>query len=147
MKDDHGGKRRDGDRKIGYQGETHQQEGQLDRQARAVPSSGRRATPDSAAFARRTGILFDETGILWFRGYVQSNTLTSELEGVLEEFGTEIHVVAHTPVSTLESRYDGKLLAVDLERPATEMLLLVRSAGDDGYDRWRVGLNGPPEPF
>jgi len=50
-------------------------------------------------------------------------------------------------VSTLEARYDGKLLAVDLERPATEMLLLVRSAGDDGYGRWRVRLNGPLEPF
>ena len=102
---------------------------------------------DSAAFARRTGILFDETGILWFRGYVQSNTLTSELEGVLEEFGTEIHVVAHTPVSSIESRYDGKLLAVDLERPATEMLLLVRDGEGGGYRRWRISLDAPPEPF
>ncbi len=102
---------------------------------------------DSVAFARRSGLLFDEEGILWFRGYVQSDTWTSALDGVLDEFGAEIHVVAHTPVRTLESRYDGKLLAVDLERPATEMLLLVRGPGEGLYRRWRVSLNGPPEPF
>ena len=103
---------------------------------------------DAAAVARRTGILFDETGILWFRGYVESDTLTSALDGVLDEFGAEIHVVAHTPLSTIEARYDGKLLAVDLERPATEMLLLEWSAGGGGgYRRWRVSLDAPPEPF
>ncbi len=102
---------------------------------------------DSVAFARRTGLLFDESGILWFRGYVESDALTSALDDVLEEFRAEIHVVAHTPVGTVESRYDGKLLAVDLERAATEMLLLVRDTGDGGYHRWRVRLNGPPEPF
>ena len=102
---------------------------------------------DPAAVARRRGILFDETGILWFRGYVESDTLTVALDGVLEEFGAEIHVVAHTPVSTVGARYDGKLLAVDLERPATEMLLLVRDVEGGGYQRWRVSLDAPPEPF
>lgn len=103
---------------------------------------------DPAAVARRTGILFDETGILWFRGYVQSDTLTSALDDVLEEFGAEIHVVAHTPLSTIEARYDGKLLAVDLERAATEMLFLEWGAGGGGeYQRWRVSLDAPPEPF
>ena len=102
---------------------------------------------DEAGFARRSDFILGEESILWYRGYVESNRLRRSLDRVLDEFGAEIHVVAHTPVSTLEARYDGKLLAVDLERPATEMLLLVRSAGDDGYDRWRVRLNGPPEPF
>ena len=102
---------------------------------------------DPAAVARRTGLLFDETGILWFRGYVQTDALTGELDSVLDEFGAEVHVVAHTPVRSIESRYDGKLLAVDLERPATEMLLLVWDAGGGRYQRWRVGLDTPPEPF
>ncbi len=102
---------------------------------------------DPASVARRTGILFDETGILWFRGYVLSDTLTSALDGVLDEFGAEIHVVAHTPVTTIGARYDGKLLAVDLERAATEMLLLERDARGRGYHRWRISLEGPPEPF
>ncbi len=102
---------------------------------------------DADAFARRSGFIFEEESILWFRGYVESDALTAALDAVLDEFGAEIHVVAHTPVSTLESRYDGKLLAVDLERAATEMLLLVRNTGDGGYHRWRVRLNGPLEPF
>jgi len=102
---------------------------------------------DSVAFARRSDFILGEESILWYRGYVESNRLRGPLDRVLDEFGAEIHVVAHTPVSTLEARYDGKLLAVDLERPATEMLLLVRSAGGDGYGRWRVRLNGPSEPF
>jgi hypothetical protein len=102
---------------------------------------------DAAAIARRMGLLFDERGILWFRGYVESDSLTAELEHVLDEFGAEIHIVAHTPVTSIQARYDGKLLAVDLERAAAEMLLLVWDAGGDGYKRWRVSLEGPPEQF
>ena len=102
---------------------------------------------DSVGFARRSRLLFEPESIFWFRGYVQSDELTSMLDGVLDEFGADIHVVAHTPVRTVEARYDGKLLAVDLELPATEMLLLVRGTGVGGYDRWRISLNTPPEPF
>ena len=103
---------------------------------------------DPEAVARRIGILFEETSILWFRGYVESDTLTSALDDVLDEFGAEIHVVAHTPLPSIESRYDGRLLAVDLERPATGMLLLEWGAGGGGeYRRWRVSLDAPPEPF
>ena len=102
---------------------------------------------DPAAVARRTGLLFDERGILWFRGYVESDTLTAELEQVLDEFGAEIHVVAHTPVTSIQARYEGKLLAVDLERAATEMLVLVWYAGGSRYQRWRASLEGPPERF
>lgn len=101
---------------------------------------------DSASLARRTGLLFDETSILWFRGYVLSDTLMSVLDAVLDEFGVEIHGVAHTPLSTIESRYDGKLLAVDLERPATEMLLLERDERGR-YTRLKIRLTGPPEPL
>ena len=101
---------------------------------------------DSASLARRTGILFDETGILWFRGYVLSDTLESVLDAVLDEFGANIHGVGHTPVSSVEARYDGKLLAVDLERPANEMLLLERDE-TGRYKRWRIRLTGPAEPI
>ena len=114
---------------------------------RAADQYGTVIVMDSVAFARRSRFIFEEESILWFRGYVESDTLTSALDSVLDEFRAEIHVVAHTPVSTLESGYDGKLLAVDLQRPATEMLLLVRSAGEAGYQRWRVSLNAPLEPL
>ena len=102
---------------------------------------------DSDAIARRSALLFDETSIVWFRGYVASDGLTSSLDNVLEEFGAGVHVVAHTPVRTIESLYDGRLLAVDLERPATEMLLMVWDVGGGPYRRWRVSLGAPLEPF
>ncbi len=102
---------------------------------------------DSLAFARRIEILFGADGILWFRGYVTSDTLESQLDDVLEEFGTRIHVIAHTPLESIQARYDGKILAVDLERAATEMLLLEWDAGGERYRRWRIGLDGPPEQF
>ena len=53
---------------------------------------------DSAAVARRTGLLFDEESIFWFRGYVEADTLGTDLDRVLNDYGAELHVVAHTPV-------------------------------------------------
>ena len=102
---------------------------------------------DSPALARRTGLLFDENGIFWFQGYVQSDTLTWGLDGVLDEFGAGVHAVAHTPVGSMEACYDGKLLAVDLQRPVTEILLLVWDSDGGRYQRWRATLDGPPELF
>ncbi len=99
---------------------------------------------DSAAVARRARLIFDERSILWFRGYVETDTLAAELDRVLEDYGAELHVVAHTPVPSIGSRYDGKLIAVDLLDPAAEMLLLVRET-DGEYERLRLGLEGPPE--
>lgn len=99
---------------------------------------------DSAAVARRMGLLFDERSIVWYRGYVQLDTLGAALDRVLDNFDAEFHVVGHTPVPEVGSRYDGKLLGVDLEQAASEMLLLTRDA--EGVDeRWRFKLTGPPE--
>ena len=102
---------------------------------------------DPAAFDRRVRLLFEEDGILWFRGYVSSDTLTSALEQTLNVYGAQLHVVAHTPVDSIQARYDGRIVAVDLHEPATEMLLLVRDSQGDGYGRWRFALEGPPEPL
>jgi hypothetical protein len=102
---------------------------------------------DPAALARRGALLFDERSILWFRGYVEADTLGSGLEQVLEEFGADVHIVGHTPVPSITSRYDGTLLAVDLIDAATEMLLLRRDSEEEGYRRFRIGLEGPSQPF
>ena len=102
---------------------------------------------DPEALERRMRLLFDEQSILWFRGYVGEDTFAEELDRTLGNYGAQLHVVAHTPVRSIESRYGGKLLAVDLLDPATEMLLLVREPGGAAYERWRFGLEGPPEPL
>jgi hypothetical protein len=101
---------------------------------------------DSASVARRMTLLFDERGVLWYRGYVQSDTLGAALDRALANFRADVHVVGHTPVPTISELYDGRLLAVDLADPALEMLLLTRDA-DGGRRAWRVGLRGPPEPL
>lgn len=100
---------------------------------------------DSVAAQRRLDFFFDEASVFWFRDYVATDTLGTVLDRVLERNDAEVHVVAHTPVETVQTRYGGRLIAVDMAEAATEMLLLVR--GEDGsYRPWRYGLDGPPEP-
>lgn len=101
---------------------------------------------DSSAVARRMALLFDERSLLWYRGYVQVDTLDAALDRALANFDAEVHIVAHTPVPAVGSRYDGRLLAVDLEDAASEMLLLTKDARG-GYRAWRAKLSGPPEPI
>lgn len=64
-----------------------------------------------------------------------------------DDFEADLHVVGHTPVTSIESRYGGELIPVDLFEPAAELLLLVRDEGLSGYHRWRFGLEGPPQPL
>jgi len=101
---------------------------------------------DSAAVARRMALIFDERSILWYRGYVQADTLDAELDRALANFGARVHIVGHTPVPTVATRYGGRLFAVDLEDAALEMLLLTRDPSGD-YRAFRMGLAGPPEPI
>jgi hypothetical protein len=101
---------------------------------------------DSAAIARRMSYIFDERSILWYRGYVQSDSLSPELGETLSNFAADLHIVGHTPVPGVSLRYGGRLMAVDLEDPAREMLMLIRGA--DGVRRpYRAKLEGPPEPL
>lgn len=101
---------------------------------------------DSATVARRMALIHDERSLLWYRGYVQSDTLGAALDRALDNFDARVHVVGHTPVPTIDELYDGRLLAVDLEDPALEMLLL--TLDEHGRHRaWRLGLEGPPEPL
>jgi hypothetical protein len=102
---------------------------------------------DSAAAARRMEAIFRENSILWYRAYVESDTLEADLDRALEDFEALLHVVGHTPVETVSVRYGGKLFAVDLLEPATEMLLLTRDPDVAEPRAWRIGLEGDPEPL
>lgn len=99
---------------------------------------------DSSAIARRRALVFDENSIFWYRGYVQSDTLGAALDRTLASFDADLHVVGHTPVPSVAVRYGGRLVAVDLEDPVTEMLLLTRDPGGERR-AWRYRLEGPPE--
>ncbi len=100
---------------------------------------------DSAAVTRRAQFFFGDSSVFWYRGYVKEDTLEAMLANVLDRFGGTIHVVGHTTVPTIQERYGGALIAVGLEEPASEMLLLVREP--EGYARFRYPLQGAPEPL
>jgi hypothetical protein len=101
---------------------------------------------DSAAVARRMALIFDERSILWYRGYVQTDSLGPELRETLGSFDADLHIVGHTPVPSVSLSYEGRLIAVDLEEPAREMLLLTRDASGERR-AFRATLEGPPEPL
>ncbi len=100
---------------------------------------------DSVTLFRRLDFFFDENSVFWYRGYVYSDTLGPVLDQVLERYDSDIHVIGHTAVDSIQQLYDGSLIAVDLENEATEMLLLVRSPAS--YERYRCTLSGRPQPL
>lgn len=101
---------------------------------------------DSAAVARRYDFFFSDESILWYRGLVQSDTLDTHLTRVLERHESSLHVVGHSLVQRIEPRYGGRLIAVDVQPPAAELLLLVRD-GKGGWRRLRLPAVGPPAPL
>ncbi len=102
-------------------------------------------TVDSAALARRNDFFWSERSVFWDRGYVQTDTRDAELSQVLEEFGSSIMVVAHTPQPSIAARYGGRVLAIHPREPALEMLLILR--GEPERRIFRVPLIGPPQPL
>lgn len=103
-------------------------------------------TLDSAAVDRRWTFFNHRESVFWYRDLVQSDTLGPYLGQVLERFRSNVHVVGHTPLEHIEERYEGRLIAVDMEEAATELLLLTRSAEGD-WERRKLGLEGPPGPI
>lgn len=117
----------------------------LDPELASQVSAERVIVMDSVAAQRRLDFFLADNSVFWFRDYVQTDTLGTELDGVLARHDARVHVVGHTPVKPIQARHGGRLVAVDLPEPATEMLLLVREE-DGSYARWRYGVEGPPQP-
>ncbi len=100
---------------------------------------------DSVAADRRIDFFFGESSVFWYRGYVMADTLQAALQEVLARHDSDVHIVGHTPLDEIEDRYDGALLAVDLNSAAGQLLLLVNE--DHGLRAFRYGSRGPPEPI
>lgn len=88
---------------------------------------------DSGMIARRVRLLFDEQSPLWYRGYAAGKTPGETLRELLRRHDSRLHVIAHTPVRSVRQSYGDSVALVDLERPASAMLLLVPE--DDGIRR------------
>lgn len=103
------------------------------------------APMDSVAIARRYRFLFEDQGPFWYRGYANADSLGATLDRVLEAHDARLHVIAHTPGASIRQKYGGRLILTDLNEPASEGLLLIRSG--DGYERQVVRLEDPPRPL
>ena len=99
--------------------------------------------PDTAGVNRRDALFMGERSPLWYRAYVNTNTVAAELESVLDRFDARLHVVGHTALPTITETYGGDVIAVNTVPFAAELLLLVRDG--DEYERWRFRTSGPPE--
>jgi hypothetical protein len=82
---------------------------------------------DQERYRQRLAFFFHPESPLWFRGYVQSDTLAAQLDSVLGRYDAAVHVVGHTPVRAIGPRYGGKLIPVNVVNFATELLLLTYS--------------------
>ena len=104
------------------------------------------APVDSVKYDQRLYFFFAENSPFWHRGYVLSDSLAKPLKGVLKKFKSRVHVVAHTALPTISEFYDGTVIAVDLRRPATEILLLV-GRKTKKMKRFKIDLQGGLAPL
>jgi hypothetical protein len=95
---------------------------------------------DQEQYRQRLAFFFHPESPLWFRGYVQSDTLAPQLDSMLARYDAAVHVVGHTPVRTIAPRYGGKLIPVNVVDFATELLLLTYPKGR--RRAFRVDSNG-----
>ncbi len=70
---------------------------------------------------------YDEENPFWYRGYVVSDTLETQLTSMLKKYRSEVHIVAHTPRENISQKYGGKLLTTDLNEKATQLLFIHRN--------------------
>jgi hypothetical protein len=97
---------------------------------------------DSATYARREEFFWGPGSVFWFRGYAQTDTLQNGLGAVLRRFGAGMHVIGHTPGTTIREGYGGSVIVVNTVPFAAELLLLTRERG--GHGRFRIRTTGPP---
>ena len=96
--------------------------------------------------------LHKSNGPIWYRGYFQSNNKdkskgkfkdeganSAEIDLLVNHFDIEHLVVGHTSQKQIESRYQGRVIAIDssLKNGKYGEILLI-----DGDKKWRGTLSG-----
>lgn len=79
----------------------------------------------------------------WYRGYVQSDTTGAYLDFVLTKNKGRLHVVGHTSRPNIEQKFKGKLIATNVHKAGSELLLLVRKKKK--YSRFKIDMEGNVE--
>jgi hypothetical protein len=98
-----------------------------------------------AEYQQREDFFWSPRSVFWHREYIQSDTLTGQLDRALALAGARTLVVGHTPTDSIYARYDGRVIAAHTPRMGAELLLLVRDGR--GHRRYRVTGPGAPVPF
>ena len=98
------------------------------------------AAYDAERWFKMKQFFYSELSPFWYRGYVQSDTLGKQLNQMLNKYESRVHVVGHTPLETITSRYNGKLITTDLNEKATKLLLMKRKKRK--YERFVIDSNG-----
>jgi hypothetical protein len=98
------------------------------------------AAYDAGRWYRMKQFFYSDLSPYWYRGYVLSDTLEKQLDNMLRKYKSKVHLVGHTPQPTITSRYDGKLITTDLEKKATELVLMIRKKKK--YTRYKIDSEG-----
>lgn len=101
--------------------------------------------PDSLAYNAQKWhqikyFFYAETNPFWYRGYVYTDTLQTQLNLMLNKYNSKIHVVGHTPQSEISQKYKGKFITTDLKDGTTQLLLLVRKKNK--YSKYKIDSSG-----
>ena len=99
-----------------------------------------------------TGILVSrETGPCWYRGYFKDKPAQEQIDAVLRKFGAKAVVVGHTIQNSVNRKYDGKVVAIDVQHPNDDHKLWPEGHSEalliDGENYYRVLQGGKKEPI
>lgn len=56
-------------------------------------------------------------GPSWYRGYFNQSLSQAEVESGLDKFGAKAVIVGHTPQGSINTQYQGKVIAIDVNHP------------------------------
>lgn len=104
--------------------------------------------PADIADARARAVLWDRTGVLWYRGLAMAlegmpRADTAHLDAVRRHFGVNRLAIGHTLARAVGQDYDGKLLRIDVHHASgtTEGVLI------ENGETWRIDAAGGRHPL
>ena len=100
---------------------------------------------DPESWEKARDFFYHEESPYWYRGYVRYDSLQVQLRQMLRKYDSKTHIVAHTPLKSITSRYNGNLLTTDLEEASTELLFLVKDKKK--YKRFKIDSSGNKNPL
>jgi len=95
---------------------------------------------DPERWMKMKNFFYSDVSPFWYRGYALSDTLGKQLDGMLRKYNSKVHIVGHTPMETITSRYKGKFISTDLNEKATELVLMKRKRNK--YERFKIDSEG-----